>query len=163
MAVKVRTPLTGFEKHILANVTQVSFVDSFIWTIIFIRVHHCCFWWDTPFKMTLQIFITNKRQRRFLKKNKKKHWKKGKTFHKKKNDKKKVFHKRVAVLSLPYFFMFENSMSMCHTDIFFFLFCMAVNNKLLLSTWWFSCRCCWVQVKHRMFSLRFVFFNVLCF
>lgn len=54
-------------------------------------------------------------------------------------------------------FMFENSMSLCHTDFYFFLFFVWLLISFLFSIWWFSCRCCSVQVKHRMFSSFFVF------
>lgn len=61
---------------------------------------------------------------------------------------------------LLFFSKFENSMSMCHTDFIFILFCMAVNKLFFFSVEiFFPCRCCSVQVKHQMF---FFFFNV-CF
>lgn len=110
------------EKHILANVTLVSFFDlnPFIWTIIppplpqgFTLV---LFSIRQPFSKIIKNSPYKTRGRFFKKINIKK---KGKTFHKKEKQQKKVFHSCVAVLSLLYFFMFENSMSMCHTDFFF--------------------------------------------
>lgn len=117
------------------------------------RVHHCLVYFliRHPFS---KVKLQNKRQMRFFKKE----LKKGKTFHNEEKQQKKVFH--VAVLSL-FFFMFKTPCQ-CATLIFLFSFFMAVN-KLLFSIWWFfSCRCCSVQVKHRMFSLSF-FFLMSCF
>lgn len=96
---------------------------------------------------------------------KKKPQKKRKNIPQKGKTTKKVFHGRVAVLSLLYFSCLKTPCQ-CATLIFFFFFspfsfCMAVN-KLLFSIWWFPCRCCSVQVKHRMFSFN-IFFFFKCF
>lgn len=60
-----------------------------------------------------------KRQMRFFKKEKET-LKKGKTFHKKEKITKKSLPRTCSCIKFTLFFMFENSMSMCHTDFFFF-------------------------------------------
>lgn len=114
-----------------------------------------CFWGDIPFKIMTYKFSLQIRGRDS---SKKKHWKKKrKNIPQKEKQQKKSLPQTCSCIKFTLFFhVWKLHVNVPHW-FYFFLFCMAVNNKLLFSTWWFSCRCCWVQVKHRMFSLSLFF------
>lgn len=151
LAVKVRTPIGVWKAHFGKRDPSVIYWLN-IWTTPPQRVHHCLVYFliRHPFS---KVKLQNKRQMRFFKKE----LKKGKTFHNEEKQQKKVFH--VAVLSL-FFSCLKLHVNVPHW-FFFFPFLWLLISFYFLYGGFFSCRCCSVQVKHRMFSLSFFFPHVV--
>lgn len=115
LAVKVITPIRGLKSTFWPRWPLFHLLMDYTFFPLSPRIHHCLVCWDTLFlkqwhKFSLQIEADEM----------KKISKKGKTFHKKKQ--KKSLPLMCSCIKFTLFFMSENSMSMCHTDFFFFLF-----------------------------------------
>lgn len=126
---------------------------------------HCLFG-DARFKVTshynFKLQLKCNEDNIFFKKKKK-----GK--HSRKRNKKKSLPLRCNCITFTLSFMFGNSMSMCHADIFF----LKAVNKLLFSTWWvffhagavqirWNKRCCLYLLFFSMFFFFLLFLKFVC-